>query len=66
LCGKESAGLECYLPNKVVDTREFYTTKDAKEVAQTKAKEERKIQRAANALKNKQLKEEREARQAVA
>jgi hypothetical protein len=54
------------LPNKVVDTREFYTTKDAKEVAQTKAKEERKIQRAANALKNKQLKEEREARQAVA
>ena len=57
---------QCYSPDKVVDCREYQASKEAIELAETKAKEQRKIQRAANTLKNKQLKEEKEARQAAA
>jgi hypothetical protein len=66
LCGEVSQGMECYSPDKVVDAREYHEKKEAEELLEAKAKEARKIQRAANALKNKQLKEEKEARQAAA
>lgn len=56
LCGKESNGVECYSPEK---SSRFQATQDAIEAAEAKAKEEREIQRAANALRNKQLREER-------
>ena len=58
--------MECYSPDKVVDAREYHEKKEAEELLEAKAKEARKIKRAANALRNKQLKEEKEARQAAA
>ena len=64
--GKETNRTECYSLDKVVDCREYQASKEAVELAETKAKEQRKIQRATNTLKNKQLKEEKEARQAAA
>ena len=66
MCGRVSEGVEAYSPNKVVTAREYRDTKEAVELTKAKAKEERKIQKAANALRNKQLKKEREARQAAA
>jgi hypothetical protein len=66
LCGKESEGVECYSPNKVVNAREYLATKEAVELAEAKAKKQRKIEKAANALRNKQLREEKKARQAIA
>jgi hypothetical protein len=62
LCGKESSGVEIYFPSKVVDAREYMAEKDAKEQAELKAKEARKVQRAANALVRKQKEAEKEAR----
>jgi hypothetical protein len=43
-------------------TTVYHETKEAAEALKLQAKEERKIKRAANALENKQLKEEKEAR----
>jgi hypothetical protein len=65
LYGEISEGVEVYSPVKVVRARVYNDTKEAAEALELQAKEERKIKRAANALKNKQLKEEKEARQAA-
>ena len=62
LCGEKSKGVECYSPSKVVAARQYH---EAKKAAEARAKLEKKIQRAANALKNKQLKEVRAAKQAA-
>jgi hypothetical protein len=43
----------------------YHDTKEAAEALELQTKEERKIKRAANALKNKQVKEEKEAGQAA-
>jgi hypothetical protein len=61
LCGKESKKVKTYFPNKVIATKEYYIKKETKEAEKAKAKKARKIQRAANAFKNKQLKKEKEA-----
>ncbi|PMD31228.1 DDE-domain-containing protein [Hyaloscypha variabilis F] len=58
LCGEPNKGIiDCYSPAKVVKAREYQEQKEALKAAEDKAKLERKIQRAANALKNKQDKE---------
>ena len=66
LCGEISKGVEVYSPVTVVCAQAYHETKEAVEALKLQAKEERKIKRAANALKNKQLKEEKEARQVTA
>ena len=63
LAGEETAGVVAYSPAKVVRCREYATQKETIEIAKTKEKEERKIQRAINSLKTQQ---EKEARQAAA
>jgi hypothetical protein len=66
LYSKESSGVKIYSPSKVVNAREYIAEKDAKEQAELKAKEARKVQRAANALIRKQKEAEKEAKQAAA
>jgi hypothetical protein len=61
LCGEELKRVKAYSLNKVVATREYHKKKKTEEAEKAKAKEARKIQRAAKALKNKQLKKEKEA-----
>jgi hypothetical protein len=58
LCGKESKKVKVYFLNKVITAKEYYKKKKTEEA---KAKEARKIQQATKALKNKQLKKEKEA-----
>lgn len=65
LCGEESSGVKIYPPGKVVQARGYQEAKDAKEQAERKAKEARKVQRAANALIRKQKEAKKEARQAA-
>jgi hypothetical protein len=60
LCGEESSGVEIYTLGKVVAAREYMEAKDAQEQAELKAKEARKVQRAANALVRKQKQAEKE------
>jgi hypothetical protein len=61
-----SKGVEVYSPVTVGHAVAYQEAKKAVEALKLQAKEERKIKRAANTLKNKQLKEEKEARQATA
>jgi hypothetical protein len=53
LCSKESKGVKAYSLNKVVVVKEYHIKKKTKKAEKAKAKETRKIQQAANALKNK-------------
>jgi hypothetical protein len=66
LCGEESEGVECYSPDKLVSAREYLATQEAVELAEAEAKEQTRIEKAVNTLRNKQLREEKEARQAAA
>ncbi|PMD46398.1 DDE-domain-containing protein [Hyaloscypha variabilis F] len=60
LCGEPNKGIiDCYSPAQVVKAREYQQQKEALKAAEDKAKLERKIQRAANALKNKLEKEKK-------
>ena len=54
--------IDCYSPGKVVKAREYQEEKEALRQAEEEAKLQRKIQRAANALKNKRDKAERAAK----
>jgi hypothetical protein len=54
LAGEANKGLiNCYSPGKVVKAREYQEEKKRLRIAEEEAKLERKIQRAANALRNK-------------
>jgi hypothetical protein len=57
LCGEASQGVEVYSPAKVARARMFQEEKDAREADETKAKENRKIQRE----KNRELKAAQDA-----
>ena len=62
LAGEANKGLiDCYSPAKVVKAREYQEEKERLRIAEEEAKLQRKIQRAANALKNKQDKARRAA-----
>jgi hypothetical protein len=54
--------IDCYSPAKVVKAREYHEEKEAFKMAEEEAKLQRKIQRAANALRNKQDKAVRVAK----
>ena len=63
LCGQPNKGIvDCYSPAQVVKAREYQEQKEALKAAEEEAKLERKIKRAANALKNK-LEKERKAKE---
>ena len=63
LCGQPNKGIvDCYSPVQVVKAREYQEQKEALKAAEEEAKLERKIKRAANALKNK-LEKERKAKE---
>jgi hypothetical protein len=66
LCREISERVEVYSSITVGCAQAYYKTKEAVEALKLQVKEERKIKRAGNALKNKQLKEEKEAKQATA
>jgi hypothetical protein len=54
LCGQPNKGIvDCYSPAQVVKAREYQEEKEAFKAAEEQAKLERKINRAANALKKK-------------
>jgi hypothetical protein len=62
LASKANKGLiDCYSPGKVVKAREYQEEKERLRIVEEEAKLERKIQRAANALRNKQKKAKRAA-----
>ena len=62
LAGEANKGLiDCYSPRKVVKAREYQQEKERLRIEEEEAKLQRKIQRAANALKNKQDKAKRAA-----
>jgi len=63
LCGQPNKGIiDCYSPAQVVKAREYQEQKEALKAAEEEAKLQRKIQRAARALKNK-LEAEKKARE---
>jgi hypothetical protein len=63
LYGQPNKGIvDCYSPAQVVKAREYQEQKEALKAAEEEAKLERKIKRAANALKNK-LEKERKAKE---
>ena len=63
LTGELNKGvIDCYSPAKVVKAREYQEQKEALKAAEEEAKLQRKIQRAANALKNK-IERERKAKE---
>jgi len=63
LCGQPNKGIiDCYSPAQVVKAREYQEQKEALKAAKEEAKLQRKIQKAANALKNK-LEAEKKARE---
>ena len=58
--GEANKGLiNCYSPGKVVKAREYQQEKEKLRIEEEEAKLQRKIQRAANALRNKQEKAKR-------
>jgi len=60
LASEANKGLiDCYSPGKVVKAREYQEEKERLRIVEEEAKLERKIQRAANALRNKQEKAKR-------
>lgn len=62
LAGEANKGLiDCYSPGKVVKAREYQEEKERLRIAEEEAKLQRKIQRAANALRNKQEKAKKAA-----
>jgi hypothetical protein len=61
LVGEESKGVELYSPAKVARAREYQAEKESLEEQENRAKEARKVQRAANALKSKEIKDEKAA-----
>ena len=62
LAGEANKGLiDCYSPGKVVKAREYQEEKERLRIAEEEAKLERKIKRAANALRNKQEKAKKAA-----
>ena len=65
LCGQPNKGIvDCYSPAQVVKAREYQKEKEAFKAAEEQAKLERKINRAANALK-KQLEDEEKKKRAA-
>jgi hypothetical protein len=65
LCGEEDTGAMCWEADVVVKAVEFQAEKDRLQVLEDEAKERRKIQRAANALKKKEEEEAKVQRQAA-
>ena len=62
LAGEANKGLvDCYSPGKVVKAREYQEEKERLRIAEEEAKLERKIQRAVNALRNKEEKAKKAA-----
>jgi hypothetical protein len=66
LAGEANKGtIDCYSPGKVVKAREYQEEKARLAQEEEEAKLQRKVQKAANALKNKQLRAEAAARGAA-
>jgi hypothetical protein len=57
LAGEETTGIDCYSPAKVAKARTYLQEKDAITAQEEKEKEDRKIAKAVNALKNKEARE---------
>jgi hypothetical protein len=66
LCGKANKDIiDCYSPAQVVKAREYQAEKEALAVAEEQAKYQRKIQRAANALRKKEEQAEKQRLKAI-
>jgi hypothetical protein len=66
LCGQPNKDvIDCYSPAQVVKAREYHEEKEALKAAEEGAKYQRKVQRAANALRKTKEREEKEARAAA-